>query len=361
MVPVRSVQVSGVSYKTIGDPGIGFLEDLVSKGASAVVKATMNPAGMDLRNWRALGVPEQFAEKQLKIVTALKKMNLATTCTCIPYYAGNKPRIGSHIAWAESSAVAFANSVLGARTNREGGPAALASAIVGRTPLYGLHLAENRKPTHVIRVESPLNGQLDFSALGYTIGERLPQSVPFVDGLSRKPNLDELKALGASMAAGGAVALYHLRHVTPESRRFRDEDLVKLDRIVITEREIRETVQKLSTTEDFDHVCLGCPHMSLTEFHKLAMHLKGTKLRKPIWCFTSRRVHSQAMKKGYVEKIIRAGGEVVNDTCMVVTPFEEMNVHAVLTDSCKAAHYLPSMCKSDVSLGALEEIVERAS
>ncbi len=358
MLPVGSVQVAGVSYKTIGDPGIEFLEDLSKKGAKTVEKATLNPAGMDLKNWRAHKVPEHFAEKQLRIVSAFKKMNVQTTCTCIPYYAGNRPRFGTHIAWAESSAVTFANSVLGARTNREGGPAALASAIVGRTPRYGLHLSENRRPTHIVKVESQLNNQLDFSLLGYAIGEKIAQSVPMIEGLSKAPNLDELKALGASMAAGGAIGLYHIRDVTPESKRFRDEDTANLEKIVIGENETLKTKEKLSTAEDFDHVCLGCPHMSLTELHDLATLVSGKKLKKPIWCFTSRRVHSQAMRKGYVNKITRAGGEVINDTCMVVAPFEEMGIQSVLTNSCKAAHYLPSMCKSNVMLGTLEQIVE---
>jgi predicted aconitase len=361
MIPVGSVQVSGVSYKTIRDPGIDFLEDLTRKGARAVVKATLNPAGMDLRHWRDHGVPENFANKQLRIVSAFKKMNVSTTCTCIPYYAGNKPRFGTDIAWAESSAVTFANSVLGAKTNREGGPAALASAIVGRTPLYGLHLQENRKPTHLVKLESRLNSQLDFSAFGYAVGDRIPQSVPLIEGLAKKPSLDKLKALGASMAAAGAIGLYHIRNVTPESDQFHAEDTDKLNRIVISEKEIREALQKLSTTQDFDHVCLGCPHMSLTEICNLAKRINGKKLKKPVWCFTSRRVHSQALKKGYVAKITRAGGKVINDTCMVVAPFEEMNIRAILTDSCKAAHYFPSMSKSDVTLGTLEQIVEKVT
>jgi len=361
MVPVGSVQVSGVSYKTIGDPGIEFLEDLNKKGARSVVKATLNPTGMDLRKWRAHGVPEYFAEKQLRIVSAFKKMNVKTTCTCIPYYAGNRPRFGTDIAWAESSAVTFANSVLGARTNREGGPAALASAIVGRTPRYGLHLSENRRPTHLIKVESQLNSQLDFSALGYVVGDKTPQSIPMIEGLTKRPNLDELKALGASMAAAGAIGLYHIRDVTPESKHFLSKDIEKLNRIVICEKDLREAVKNLSTTEDFDHVCLGCPHMSITEIRSLAMRVSGRKLKKPIWCFTSRKVYSQAARKGYVNKIARAGGQVINDTCMVVAPFEEMGVRTILTDSCKAAHYLPSMCKSDVTLGTLEQIVKKST
>jgi len=361
MVPVNSVQVSGVSFKTIGEPGLQYLEDLSNKGARSTINATTNPAGMDLRRWRRLGVPEHFAKKQLRIVSAFKKMKISTACTCIPYFAGNKPKLGAHIAWAESSAVTFANSVIGARTNREGGPGALASAIVGRTPLYGLHLSKNRKPTHIVNVESPVSSQLEYGALGYTIGERISQSVPLIDGLPRAPNLDELKALGAGMAAAGAVALYHVLGVTPEARNLREDDYRKLETITMGSKEIRETLEKLSTTTEFDHVCLGCPHMSLTELRNVATRVSGKKLKRPIWCFTSRNVHSQAQRKGYVNKITKAGGRVINDTCMVVAPLEEMDVHSVMTDSCKAAHYLPSLCKSKVALGTIDQIVDSST
>ena len=134
MIPVSSVQVAGVSYKSIGDPGLEFLEDLAAGGTRVRVLTTLNPAGMDLIDWRKLGVPLDFAAKQLKIIEAFRRMGAAMTITCTPYLAGNLPRFAEHIAWSESSAVSFANSVIGARTNREGGPSALAAAICGVTP-----------------------------------------------------------------------------------------------------------------------------------------------------------------------------------------------------------------------------------
>jgi predicted aconitase len=138
MIPITSAQVSGVSYKTIGEAGLEYLEDLVQKGAKTSIPTFLNPAGMDVSQWKEMKIPEDFAKKQIKVLEAYSKMSIMKTCTCAPYFIGIRPKQGEHIAWAESSAVAFANSVLGARTNREGGPSALAAAICGVTPEYGL-------------------------------------------------------------------------------------------------------------------------------------------------------------------------------------------------------------------------------
>ncbi|MEM3402682.1 MAG: aconitase X catalytic domain-containing protein, partial [Candidatus Hadarchaeales archaeon] len=213
MIPVSSVQVAGVSYKSIGDPGLEFLEDIAAKGAKVRVPTTLNPPGMDLVDWKALGFPQDFAEKQMRIIEAFKQMGIMTTATCTPYLVGNLPRFGEHIAWSESSAVSFANSVLGARTNREGGPSALAAALCGVTPNYGLHLTENRRPTMLIEVKEELKTNADFGALGYHVGKIVKDGIPYFRGI-KEADVDQLKALGAAMAASGAVALYHVEGIT---------------------------------------------------------------------------------------------------------------------------------------------------
>ena len=162
MIPVGSVQVAGVSFKSIGEPGLEFLEDYASKGAKVKVLTYLNPAGMDMEGWKELGFPEDFAGKQVRIMNAFKRMSIVITATCTPYLAGNLPRFREHLAWSESSAVSFANSVIGARTNREGGPSALAAGLCGVTPNYGLHLEENRKPSIVVKVDAELNYNSDF-------------------------------------------------------------------------------------------------------------------------------------------------------------------------------------------------------
>jgi len=357
MIKVKSVQVSGVSYKTIGETGLEFLEDLCRKGARAAVKTTLNPAGMDLTEWRRMRVPSDFARRQLRIISAFKRMRMNITCSCIPYFIGNRPRFGESVAWAESSAISFANSVLGARTNREGGPSALASSITGRTPLYGLHLNENRKPSHIVQVQSELRTDLDFSLLGYFLGRKLGYCVPFIKGTCMGRNFDHLKTLGASMASSGAIAIYHVHGVTTESRLIKERDLHSLERISIGKSDLRSVKDELTSAEGPTHVCLGCPHCSLEELGTVARLVHGRRLRGKLWCFTSRKTCEEAEELGYISAIEGAGGVVVRDTCMVVSPLEKIGVHQILTNSCKAAHYLPSLSKVQVALAPFEECV----
>ena len=282
MIPVGSVQVAGVSYKSVGDPGLAFLEDMASKGAKVKVLTYLNPAGMDLENWEKLGFPEDFAKNQIRVMDAFKKMGIVVTSTCTPYLAGNLPRFREHIAWSESSAVSFSNSVIGARTNREGGPSALAAAICGRTPNYGLHLWEKRQPNVKINVDVNLDFSSDFGALGYFVGKQVKNKIPYFTGI-KDANTDQLKALGAAMAASGAVALYHAENLTPEA------DLVEkdgLETINVSKKELDETYEKLNSGKDPDIVILGCPHASLREISTLAGKLKGKHLKKPVWICT---------------------------------------------------------------------------
>jgi hypothetical protein len=215
LVPITSAQISGVSYKTIGDAGLEFLEDL-SIDAHVRVPSTLNPAGVDLQIWRELGFSEEFTKKQLAIVDAYRKMGVSTTCTCTPYLVGNVPTLGSHIAWSESSAVCYANSVLGARTNREGGPGALSAAICGRTAMYGYHLNKGRHPNLLVELETSVKGS-DFGAVGYIVGNTVGGGTPYFK-FKNTPSTDQLKWLGAALASSGAVALYHVENTTPESK-----------------------------------------------------------------------------------------------------------------------------------------------
>jgi len=354
MIPVGSVQVAGVSYKSIGDPGTAFLEDMASKGAKVKVLTYLNPAGMDLENWEELGFPKDFAKNQLRIMKAFKDMGIVVTSTCTPYLAGNLPRFREHIAWSESSAVSFSNSVIGSRTNREGGPSALAAAICGVTANYGLHLWENRQPSIKIEVSSDLKSNSDFGALGYFVGKQVKNKIPYFTGI-KDANTDQLKALGAAMAASGAVALYHVEGLTPEA------DLVEskgLEKISVSQKEIKETYKKLNSGKDPDIVIFGCPHASLREISYLADKLDGKKLKKPVWICTSRMVKEAAERMGYNEIITKAGGSIVADTCMVVSPIEQMGYKTTGVNSGKAANYLPGFCKQEVCFANIDDLVE---
>jgi predicted aconitase len=354
MIPIGSVQVAGVSYKSIGDPGTEFLEDMASKDTKVKVLTYLNPAGMDLENWEKLGFPKDFAKNQLRIMNAFKKMGIVVTSTCTPYLAGNLPRFREHIAWSESSAVSFSNSVIGARTNREGGPSALAAAICGITPNYGLHLWENRQPTIKIKVDADLNFNSDFGALGYYVGKQVKNKIPYFSGI-KNANTDQLKALGAAMAASGAVALYHVEDLTPEA------DLVEkkgLETITVGKKEIKETYNKLNTGKSPDIVIFGCPHASLREISALADRVEGKHLKKPVWICTSRMVKEAAERMGYNDTIVKAGGNIVADTCMVVSPIEKMGYKTTGVNSGKAANYLPGFCKQEVCFANIDDLVE---
>jgi len=353
MIPVGSVQVSGVSYKSIGDPGLEFLEDFASKGAKVKVLTYLNPAGMDLEDWKEIGIPADFAERQNRIISAFREMGIVITATCTPYLAGNLPRFGEHIAWSESSAVSFSNSVIGARTNREGGPSALAAAICGFTPNYGLHLEENRKPDFVIDVKADLNFNADFGAMGHFVGSAVKNKIPYFRGI-KEANTDNLKALGAAMAASGAVALYHVDGMTPEAGLM---DTDGLEVIEFGRDELKETYDKLNTGEEPDVVILGCPHASLREIAEVAGRVKGRTLKKPLWICTSRAMKETAERMGLLDVIEKAGGKIVADTCMVVSPIENL-FKTTAVNSGKAAHYLPGFCKQKVVFANINDLLE---
>lgn len=356
MIPISSVQVAGVSYKSIDDPGLEFLEDIADKGAKVRVLTYLNPAGMDLEDWRVLKFPEEFAEKQIRIMNAFRSMGIVITATCTPYLAGNLPRFREHIAWSESSAVSFANSVIGARTNREGGPSALAGALCGLTPKYGLHIDENRRPDVLVEVDAKLETDSDFGALGYYIGKLVKNKIPYFKGI-KNANTDQLKALGAAMAASGAVALYHVEHMTPEAHLMSTENL---ETISVTEKELKETYESLNTGDEPDIIIFGCPHASLREIEALARKVEGKRLNKEVWICTSRMIKEAAERMGFKESIENAGGRIVADTCMVVSPIESMGYNTTGVNSGKAANYLPGFCKQRVVFKSMDTLIKEA-
>jgi predicted aconitase len=353
MVPISSAQVSGVSYKTIGDAGLEYLQDLVAKGAKTRVPTFLNPAGMDIAQWKEMKVPEDFARKQIDIIDAYSKMGIMKTCTCAPYFIGIRPKQGEHVAWAESSAVAFCNSVLGARTNREGGPSALAAAICGATPSYGLHLDENRVASVVIDVECKLESTADFGALGSAVGKLAKRKYPAFRGI-RSATEEQLKVLGASMAASGSVPLFFVENITPE---FKLSD--SAEKLTFTEAQLDDSRKALDSGEKPELVTIGCPHASLEEIRQVAAMVGDRKPTCEFWVCTSRQLKEEANRLGYTKTIEGAGGRVVADTCMVVCPLERMGYNVTGTNSGKAAKYLPSLCRQKVAFGKLEDILYR--
>ena len=355
LVDITSAQVSGVSYKTIGQAGLEYLEDLASEEFEySGINASLNPPGTDLDNWEALGFPREFSIKQNQIVDAYGKLGISKTCTCTPYLVGNVPRFRDHVSWSESSAVAYVNSVIGARTNREGGPAALAAAIVGKTPLYGFHLEHNRRAKLIVNVSCELSGA-DWGALGYIVGKTVGGGVPYFK-VKNTPNNNDLKTLGAALASSGSVALYHMENVTPEWDNASKEEVE--DYVFVSDKDILETRQNLTTTDkEPDLVCLGCPHASLEEIKNVASIVEGKTIKNKLWICTSVSVKATADRMGYTKIIENAGGNVVCDTCMVVAPIEDMGFEVIGVNSAKAANYVPSMCGLDVVYNDVENLI----
>jgi predicted aconitase len=351
LVPIASAQVSGASFKTIGDAGIKFLEDFSSE-AKVSVRASLNPLGMDEVRWRQMGITPDFQKKQERIISAYRSMGVELLYTCTPYLAGNRPRKGQHIAWAESSATVFANSVLGARTNREGGPSALAAAVIGKTAEYGLHLDENRKPRMQIRFDKIPEGLVPLA--GYVVGKVAGKRVPLVCGPDLMP--DQHKAFGAAMAAAGAVSMYV--YSSPGHPKETDKSDIE-ERVSVPSSELKSCADSLKGDDCWDLVAIGCPHCSVVEIKRMARYLKNRKPTKrcDAWFCTSRKVYDSCPNE---IAVLKKFGKVLCDTCMVVAPIEQMYKRTA-SDSGKAMVYLPTLGKQRASFRTTMTLLEELS
>ena len=352
LIPISSAHVSGVSYKTLGDAPVEFLEALTKNGARVKTKATLNPQSTDQSGYVYRRLPASLCEKQANIIACFDRLGCQQSLTCTPYYL-EKIRKGSHVAWAESSAVAYANSVLETWTNREGGPSALAAALIGKTPNYGIHKAENREPKLLIKLEKPLRNETEFGALGIHLGKVLADKIPMIRGL-RDASVDDLKQLGAALASTGMVNMF-----CREDENVRN---LRMEKLVVEEKDVRQTVEELttSTTKCPDLVFLGCPHCSIREMKKIASVINDRKVRTgtELWVCTSRYVKQKAAQE--VETVEKCGGHVITDTCAVVTWTDKLGIRTVMTNSAKTAHYAPTLNKAETILASTRECLETA-
>lgn len=356
LVDITSAHLSGASYKTIGDGGLKYLSDLAEGGAKVSVRSTLNPVGMDRERWKEMHISPEFAEKQIEIIDLYGKMGVEKICSCTPYVGPNVPKLGDHIAWAESSALSVANSFFGARTNREGGPGALAAAIIGKTANYGLHLDENRKPTVVIDAEDIGDSVFDYALLGQAVGSAMGKGIPYFKGLSNI-SIEKAKALSAAMAAAGAVALWHAEGCTPEAKNM---DISGLDHISIGKKERREAMEKLNTSDSPQLIAIGCPHLTMKEMKDIAALLKDKKKKDTdteIWFCTSAAIRDACPEE---VAVMERFGPVLADTCMVVAPIEG-TFQRTASNSAKAGNYLPTLCSQKVHFSELSELLKAVS
>ncbi len=348
LIPVTSVHISGASYKTIKDPGLKFLREM-SEGSMSKVTTTVNPIGMDRERYSEMRVREDFASRQNEIVSLYEKIGIMDSWTCTPYLIGNRPGPGDHISWAESSAVVFANSVLGARTNREGGPSALASSLTGLTPNYGLHDEDNRRGEVLFELDfDPAEG--DYASLGYLAGSVCGGRVPYFKGID--PTEDDLKTMSASIASSGSVSMFHVEEQTPEWRLgFKDD----FERVAVGRKELSDIEDNWNTDEDPTLVAFGCPHCSVGELQKLAKMLENGWKGPELWACTSKTARDQAPE---AVKAINRHGKVLCDTCVIVSSIEDFS-ETVATNSGKASTYLPSLCKQKIMFAEMEKMIRR--
>lgn len=359
MVAVNSVQIAGVSYANLGEAGLEFLSEMAEDGKVRVL-TTLNPAGMDRENWEVLGIDKEFAKNQNRAIDAFATMGIITTCSCTPYLIGNTPHFGQHLAWAESSAVCYANSVIGARTNREGGPSALAAAITGKTPRYGYHLEENRHGEVLIEVNAQIKGTDQFGVLGKIIGDKLGElgkKIPYITGIS-SATVEELKSFCASVATYGGTALFHMEMITPEYYRYPRPDKISFE---ITQDDLNKTRSELIDEDlEIDFVSIGCPHASIHEIAKIANLLKGKRVKKEFWITTARPTKRIADEAGYSKIIEKAGAKFAADTCCVVAPIKG-RFKGIMVDSAKACYYGRAKNKFKVKIGSIEQCIEEAT
>ncbi len=356
LIPVWSVQLSGISFKTMGTPGTEFLED-AAREVRFSVPTTINPAGYDVGGPGIVPASEDFKEKQQRIVRSLLAMGAISTFSCTPYTTQYSPPPGAHLAWAESSAVIYSNSVIGAFSNREGAPSALASAVTGFTPEYGLHLPEGRRAQAVINVES--SKDLHYSSLGGYLGKLLGSRIPFIRGIH--PDVDDLKAMGSAMSAWGSVPMFHVEGVTHEAER---QVLSGLETYHVGPEEITQFERTLGLDGDEPSlIAIGCPHATAGELRYLARVIRekrGGKIKPGIevWVCTNRQVIQE--NPDTVAFLTAAGVKVIQDTCMVVAPIGT-SYPVIAVNSAKAAFYASkrSFSGQKVLYATTEELIDR--
>jgi hypothetical protein len=368
LIPVQSAHIDGALYH--GDSGTLFAEKLVGGGARVAIRATLNVGALTPAGCAKIRLPAHEREMAARMMRAYEAMGCEPSWTCAPYQAGHRPKAGTDVAWGESNAVVFCNSVLGARTNRYGDFLDIACALSGVAPDYGLHRPENRLATLVIDVSGLSPGlrasDVFYPVLGAFLGRSAGTSVAVIDGLQGCATEDRLKALGASAASAGGVGLFHVAGVTPEAP---DLDTAlghqpALERIVFAPEAVQETLARLSTstgTDRVDAVAIGSPHLSLAEIGEVEQRLAGRSLAVPLYANTGRHVVGPLAEAGRRAALEAQGVIFVVDTCVVVTPILPEIAGAVLmTNSGKFAHYAPGNTGYAVSYGSLAECVESA-
>ncbi|MDX8453032.1 aconitase X catalytic domain-containing protein [Mesorhizobium sp. VK9D] len=368
LIPIASTHIDGALYH--GDSGTLFAEKLVEGGAKVAVRSTLNVGALDLMGCSRIRLEEPQRGMARRMMEAYRKLGCEQSWTCAPYQAGHRPAQGSDVAWGESNAVVFCNSVLGARTNRYGDFLDIACAITGRAPDYGLHRPDNRRARLIFDVSglSPsfLASEIAWPVLGNLYGREVGNAIAVVTGVASHPGEDALKAFGAAAASSGAVGLFHIAGVTPEAP---DVETIltgaEPEAVIRVTREMaakaRAGLSTAAAGKAIDAVAIGSPHLSHAEFDSLERLIAGRRLAVPVYACTGRHALALLEQNGRRKRLEASGVVIVADTCVVVTPImPDLSNGVLMTNSGKFAHYAPGNTGYAVLYASLADCVESA-
>jgi predicted aconitase len=364
LVPIASAHIDGCLYH--GDSGTLFAERLVAEGGAVAVPTTLNVGALDLLHAGRVRLEPAQEAMARRLMDAYRGLGCRPTWTCAPYQAGHRPVLGQHVAWGESNAVVFCNSVLGARTERYGDFLDICAALSGRAPETGLHLEKNRRATLAVDCSSLearlMREEAFWPVLGAWLGSTAGGRVAAFTGLSPSQlDEDRLKAMGASAASTGAVGLFHIAGGTPEDPQLvPDHDSIRLTGAMLHEARDRLSTTQVRQGQAVDAVAVGSPHFSLEEFRRLFALLSGRTLAIPFYVCTGRHTLDALQAEGLSSVLTDSGLTVVADTCIVVTPILPPGGGLLLTNSGKFAHYVRPNTGRDVLYGSLNDCVETA-
>ena len=370
MIKVENAHIDAASYGAIYDAGLDLCEKFSHSGVTFEIPTTLNVSAIDFEKWQEFRVPKCFAEKQIRLARAYNKMGAITTWTCAPYQYGANLRFNQNIAWGESNAVGFANSVIGARTNKFGDLVDVCAAIIGEAPRFGLYLDENRRGQVLFKLDKFNRKSFstqDYAVMGFLIGSIAKIKIPVVKGIPRNITIDQLKTFGAAAATSGSGALYHICGVTPEARTLNEafSGMKPEEEICIGTNEFKEAREKLSTTGGgrADVIVLGCPHYSVEQLRKVSCLIRGKKVKKDteLWIFTSKMAKTLACEMGIINVIETAGGKVTTGTCMLNFPIKQWGFNILMTDSAKMAYFSPGLTCNDTIFKNTEECIKFAT
>jgi predicted aconitase len=367
-VPITNAHVMA-EWGVTGEAGCAYVERLLADGGCVAVPTTRNPGAVDVDHAEHLRQSPALREGERRLTRLLRELGVAAVDTCIGYQTVYQPLLGEHVAWGDTGAVIVANSVFGARTNYESGPAALAAALTGRTPAYGFHLAEHRRANVRCRLETELRDLSDWGALGAVLGARLVDywSVPMIEDVEPAPTPDALKHLGASLASYGSLAMFHVAGVTPEAATVAAIDGRELALDLTISRALLDDVYESTGMpgDPVDLVVFSAPQLSLLELGHVAALVDGARVARGVTLIvtTNAATRAAAEREGYISTIEAAGGLVLQGTCWYIMDpgamREAFGWHRLVTNSAKLVNIVKSS-RYDAVLRTTEACVEAA-